>query len=125
MPSGINFGYDMNHYYKECETCIFWKGKTCEHCEDADMYQKENKMRVEYKYKLEDYKVVSTTVLTSYDPLSGKNFDTERTKCYELYRPTKMWFREVLGTPITRLQTLEEVNEYLLIETGTNPDLKD
>ena len=31
----------MTQPYKECATCIFWLGKTCTHCEDASMYQKD------------------------------------------------------------------------------------
>ena len=79
-----------------------------------------NKPSIVYAYKLTDFEVWQRDILVDYDIQSGITLCNGHYEArYDIYKLSKfLWFKTRAFAPQVRLETLEEVNAWLLIETG-------
>ena len=79
-----------------------------------------NKPNIVYGSKLTDFEVLQRNILVDYDIYSTKVLGNGHYKAgYEIYKISKfLWFKTRALLPKVRLQTLDEVDKWLLIETG-------
>lgn len=80
----------------------------------------ETAIDIKYNYKLKDFEVVQRNILTDYNIHSTQVLGNGHYKAgYEIYKINKfLWFKSRDFAPEVRLETIEEVNDWLLIETG-------
>ena len=79
-----------------------------------------NNPNIVYAHKLTDFEVVQRNILSivDYDMHSGIAYGNCKAG-YEIYKINKfLWFKTRAFVPQVRLETLEEVDKWLLIETG-------
>lgn len=91
-------------------------------------------MEIKYKYTLDDFEVIRQNKLEGYNLENNyddnKTFHVEEFEIYEKGNYFKIGdffglFKGTLyrGAPATTLKTIKEVNAWLEIETGTNPNI--
>jgi len=83
-------------------------------------------MKISYKYTLDDFKVISTNILKNYNIQDTRTLGNgDYIQGYEIYRiEFSFWGKEILGNVQVRFETLEEVESYLLHETGEHLKFK-